>query len=149
MDGSVARWSAVYLEHLQARKLAANSLRAYRRDLESVAGELAEHLVRPEQLREHAERLCALIESAPRAKRQKAELPQDLTKIVAAQRLRAALLPLLDRRSRAGCASMAGIYHQVLQAIAAEPLRAMRRRTSLSSWQKAGVAARSMAGIAP
>ncbi|GAA4847688.1 tyrosine-type recombinase/integrase [Saccharopolyspora rosea] len=42
MDGSVARWSAVYLEHLQARKLAANSLRAYRRDLESVAGELAE-----------------------------------------------------------------------------------------------------------
>lgn len=60
-----------------------------------------------------------------------------------------ALLPLLDRRSRACCASMAGIYHQVLQAIAAEPLRAMRRRTSLSSWQKAGVAARSMAGIAP
>ena len=62
----------------------------------SLAGELAEHLVRPEQLREHAERLCALIESAPRAKRQKAELPQDLTKIVAAQRLRAALLPLLE-----------------------------------------------------
>ncbi|MBK0869904.1 ATP-dependent helicase [Saccharopolyspora sp. HNM0986] len=62
----------------------------------ALAGELAEHLVRPDALREHAEKLCALIENAPRAKRQKAELPQDLTKIVAAQRLRAALLPLLD-----------------------------------------------------
>jgi integrase/recombinase XerD len=39
-DGSVARWIEMYLEHLQARKLAANSLRAYRRDLESVAVEL-------------------------------------------------------------------------------------------------------------
>ncbi|WP_243789808.1 ATP-dependent DNA helicase [Saccharopolyspora gloriosae] len=62
----------------------------------SLAGELAEHLVRPEQLREHAERLCRAIEDAPRAKRQRAELPQDLTKIIAAQRLRAALLPLLE-----------------------------------------------------
>ena len=42
MDGSVARWSAVYLEHLQARKLAANSLRAYRLDLAAVSAELAE-----------------------------------------------------------------------------------------------------------
>ncbi|GAB2660813.1 hypothetical protein GCM10027271_19450 [Saccharopolyspora gloriosae] len=62
----------------------------------SLAGELAEHLVRPDQLREHAERLCRTIEDAPRAKRQRAELPQDLTKIIAAQRLRAALLPLLE-----------------------------------------------------
>jgi integrase/recombinase XerD len=38
----VARLIEIYLEHLQARKLAANSLRAYRRDLESVAGELVE-----------------------------------------------------------------------------------------------------------
>ncbi|SDP90808.1 integrase/recombinase XerD [Actinopolyspora xinjiangensis] len=35
-------WIAAYLEHLQARKLAENSLRAYRRDLESIASELAE-----------------------------------------------------------------------------------------------------------
>ncbi|MEY8042159.1 tyrosine-type recombinase/integrase [Saccharopolyspora cebuensis] len=42
MTGSVAHWIESYLEHVQARKLAANSLRAYRRDLESVAGELAE-----------------------------------------------------------------------------------------------------------
>lgn len=41
---SVAHWIEAYLEHLQARKLAANSLRAYRRDLESVAAELAELL---------------------------------------------------------------------------------------------------------
>ncbi|RCW40506.1 integrase/recombinase XerD [Halopolyspora algeriensis] len=41
-ESSVAHWIAAYLEHLQARKLAANSLRAYQRDLESVAGELAE-----------------------------------------------------------------------------------------------------------
>ena len=40
--GSVAYWTEVYLEHLQARKLAANSLRAYRRDLDSVGAELAE-----------------------------------------------------------------------------------------------------------
>ncbi|MFR9732149.1 ATP-dependent helicase [Saccharopolyspora sp. MS10] len=62
----------------------------------SLAGELAEHLVTPDRLHEHAERLCRLIEDAPRAKRQRAELPKDLAKIIAAQRLRAALLPLLD-----------------------------------------------------
>ncbi len=39
---SVARWMEVYLEHLQARKLAANSLRAYRLDLDSVGAALAE-----------------------------------------------------------------------------------------------------------
>lgn len=39
--GSLQHWIEAYLEHLQARKLAANSLRAYRRDLGSVAGELA------------------------------------------------------------------------------------------------------------
>ncbi|MER5393099.1 site-specific integrase, partial [Saccharopolyspora sp. NPDC002686] len=38
----LARLIEIYLEHLQARKLAANSLRAYRRDLETVAGELVE-----------------------------------------------------------------------------------------------------------
>ncbi len=49
--GALAYWTRAYLEHLQARKLAANSLRAYRRDLESVAGELAELTgLHPEQL---------------------------------------------------------------------------------------------------
>ena len=41
-EDSVTHWAEVFLEHLQARKLAVNSLRAYRRDLESVAGELGE-----------------------------------------------------------------------------------------------------------
>lgn len=39
-DGSLRNWIEVYLEHLQAKKLAPNSLRAYRRDLEAIAGEL-------------------------------------------------------------------------------------------------------------
>ncbi|WP_256388091.1 tyrosine-type recombinase/integrase [Allokutzneria sp. NRRL B-24872] len=34
-------WIRAYLEHMQARKLSVNSLRAYRRDLESVAEDLA------------------------------------------------------------------------------------------------------------
>src|SRR5690606_11904873 len=62
----------------------------------ALAGELAEHLVQPQQLAEHAERLCKIIESAPPAKRQRAKLPQDLQKILATQRLRAALLPLVE-----------------------------------------------------
>ncbi|GAA0535979.1 presqualene diphosphate synthase HpnD [Saccharopolyspora thermophila] len=59
------------------------------------------------------------------------------------------LLPMLDRRSRACCASMAGIYHQLLGRIAADPRAALRERTSLSGWRKAGVAARSLVGMAP
>jgi DNA helicase-2/ATP-dependent DNA helicase PcrA len=61
----------------------------------SLAGELAEHLVSPDELQVHAERLCREIENAPKAKRQRDELPQELQKVVAAQRLRVALLPLL------------------------------------------------------
>ncbi|MEV0698544.1 UvrD-helicase domain-containing protein [Saccharopolyspora sp. NPDC050389] len=62
----------------------------------SLAGELAEHLVRPDDLRAHAEKLCHAVENAPRAKGQRANLPQDLVKVVAAQRLRVALLPLVE-----------------------------------------------------
>ncbi|SFT01915.1 presqualene diphosphate synthase HpnD [Saccharopolyspora flava] len=59
------------------------------------------------------------------------------------------LLPMLDRRSRACCASMAGIYHELLVRIACNPNAAMHQRTSLTGWRKAGVAARSLAGMAP
>ncbi|MDA3646234.1 ATP-dependent helicase [Saccharopolyspora indica] len=62
----------------------------------SLAGELAEHLVRPGELRDHAERLSEVIENAPRAKGQRANLPQELVKVVAAQQLRVALLPLVE-----------------------------------------------------
>ncbi|WP_263251173.1 ATP-dependent helicase [Saccharopolyspora rosea] len=62
----------------------------------SLAGELAEHLVDPEQLRGHAERLCRAVENAPRAKGQRTNLPEELRKVLAAQRLRVALLPLVE-----------------------------------------------------
>ncbi len=60
-----------------------------------------------------------------------------------------ALLPMLDHRSRACCGSMAGIYHALLGRIAADPVAASRCRVSLPTWHKAGVAARSLAGMAP
>ncbi|GAA0538264.1 ATP-dependent DNA helicase [Saccharopolyspora subtropica] len=77
----------------------------------ALAGELAEHLVSPDDVREHAERLCRAIEAAPPAKRQKAALPQGLQKIIAAQRLRVALLPLVEeyaqRKRREGAMDFA------------------------------------------
>jgi phytoene synthase len=57
------------------------------------------------------------------------------------------LLPLLDRRSAACTAAMAGIYRQLLERIAADPPAVYDRRLSLSGWQKAGVAARALIGI--
>ncbi|MET9627323.1 ATP-dependent DNA helicase [Lentzea sp. NPDC006480] len=62
----------------------------------SLAGELGEHLVTPEALQSHADRLCALIENAPKAPRQRDALPEKLQEVIRAQRLRVALLPLLD-----------------------------------------------------
>lgn len=66
----------------------------------SLAGELAEHLVEPDDVRAHAEWLCRAIEDAPRAKGQRANLSQDLQGIIAAQQLRVALLPLLTEYAR-------------------------------------------------
>ena len=62
----------------------------------ALAGELGEHLVKPDALKEHAERLIALIENAPKTARQKDGLPEKLRDIIAAQRLRVNLLPLLE-----------------------------------------------------
>ncbi len=56
------------------------------------------------------------------------------------------LVPLLDRRSAACVAAMAGIYHRLLQQIEADPQRALSERMSLSGGQKALVALRSLAG---
>lgn len=56
------------------------------------------------------------------------------------------LLPLLDRRSAACTAAMAGIYRQLLARIAAEPSRVYHERLSLSGWQKARVAAWALIG---
>ncbi len=62
----------------------------------ALAGELGEHLAEPDQLREHAEALARVVESAPPAKGQRPGLPQALTKIVERQRFRVALLPLVE-----------------------------------------------------
>jgi phytoene synthase len=58
-----------------------------------------------------------------------------------------ALLPMLDRRSRACCAAMSGIYHRLLDRFMARPWLVLRDRVSLPGWEKAVVAARSLAGV--
>lgn len=59
------------------------------------------------------------------------------------------LVPLLDRRSAACTTAMAGIYRRLLDDIAADPPSVYHQRRSLSGWQKAGVAARALAGLSP
>ena len=56
------------------------------------------------------------------------------------------LLPLLDARSRACVRAMTGIYRRILSQIERDPQQIMRRRVSLPAWEKAWVAARSLAG---
>jgi phytoene synthase len=56
------------------------------------------------------------------------------------------LMPLLDRRSAACTGAMSGIYRRLLDRIAADPTSVYTARLSLSGWQKAGVAARALAG---
>ncbi len=56
------------------------------------------------------------------------------------------LLPLLDRRSAACVRAMAGIYHRLLERIEGDPERVLRERVSLSTREKAWVAARALAG---
>lgn len=54
------------------------------------------------------------------------------------------LLPLLDWRSRACTAAMAGIYRRLLTAIQRDPAAVLRGRLSLPGWEKAGVALRAL-----
>jgi phytoene synthase len=56
------------------------------------------------------------------------------------------LLPLLDARSRACVRAMTGIYRRILGQIERDPQQIMSRRVSLPAWEKAWVAARSLAG---
>jgi len=56
------------------------------------------------------------------------------------------LLPMLDRRSAACTGAMAGIYRQLLERIAAQPGAVLNSRVSLSTGEKAMVAARALAG---
>jgi len=59
------------------------------------------------------------------------------------------LLALLDSRSRACVAAMAGIYRRLLVRIEREPMAVTRGRVSLPTWEKALVAGRSLAGAQP
>ena len=76
-----------------------------------LAGELAEHLVDEDRLRDYSERVAAAIEDAPRGPRQRAELSQDLREVVATQRFRITLLPLVaaysERKRKEGALDFA------------------------------------------
>jgi phytoene synthase len=54
------------------------------------------------------------------------------------------LLPMLDWRSRACTAAMAGIYHRLLRRIQADPAGVLRGRMSLSGAEKVAVAGRAL-----
>ena len=54
------------------------------------------------------------------------------------------LLPMLDRRSRACTAAMAGIYRRLLATIRRDPAAVLSRRVSLPAWQKTAVALRAL-----
>jgi DNA helicase-2/ATP-dependent DNA helicase PcrA len=81
------------------------------RYLLELAGELAEHLVDEEKLAHYSEEVAAAIETAPRAPRQRDELSQNLREVVATQRFRLALLPLVhaygERKRREGALDFA------------------------------------------
>ncbi|WP_051712297.1 phytoene/squalene synthase family protein [Spirillospora albida] len=57
------------------------------------------------------------------------------------------LLPLLDRRSAACTAAMAGVYRRLLERIAERPCIALSSRVSLPPWQRAVVTARAVTGV--
>ncbi|MFJ3338798.1 presqualene diphosphate synthase HpnD [Streptomyces sp. NPDC086766] len=57
------------------------------------------------------------------------------------------LLPLLDRRSGACVAAMAGIYRRLLDRIEREPQAVLRGRVSLPGREKAYVAVRGLSGL--
>jgi phytoene synthase len=57
------------------------------------------------------------------------------------------LLPLLDRRSGACVAAMAGIYRRLLDRIEREPEAVLRGRVSLPGHEKAYVAVRGLSGL--
>jgi len=54
------------------------------------------------------------------------------------------LLPLLDRRSRACVAAMAGIYRRILDRIEQDPTAVLRGRISLPTQEKLWIAARAI-----
>lgn len=82
-----------------------------------------------------------------------ADDPDDLTALVEYEAARAAewfdvglrLLPLLDRRSRACCAAMAGIYRELLSLMVRRPRAVLSGRSAVSDRRKVVVAVGSLA----
>lgn len=66
----------------------------------SLAGELGEHLVEPDQVRRLAERMLPVLEHAPPGKRQRAEPSAGYKARIAGQRMRCELLPLVEEFAR-------------------------------------------------
>ncbi|MGH9130966.1 MAG: phytoene/squalene synthase family protein [Acidimicrobiales bacterium] len=81
--------------------------------------------------------------------------PDDLSALVIFEARRAlpwweeglSLLPLLDWRSRACVAAMAGIYRRLFTAIQRQPTAVLTSRLSLPTWEKAWVATCALAGV--
>jgi phytoene synthase len=57
------------------------------------------------------------------------------------------LVELLDARSASCVLAMTGIYRSILERIAEDPGQVLRGRISLPAWEKAWLAARSLAGV--
>jgi phytoene synthase len=57
------------------------------------------------------------------------------------------ILPLLDGRSASCVRAMTGIYRRILARVERDPEAVLRTRVSLPPWEKAWVAARSLAGV--
>jgi 15-cis-phytoene synthase len=57
------------------------------------------------------------------------------------------LLDVLDSRSASCVMAMTGIYRRILDRIEANPHEILEHRISLPAWEKAWVAARSLAGV--
>jgi phytoene synthase len=57
------------------------------------------------------------------------------------------LVDVLDARSASCVLAMTGIYRRILERIAREPNEILERRISLPTWEKAWLAARSLAGV--
>jgi phytoene synthase len=57
------------------------------------------------------------------------------------------LVDVLDARSASCVLAMTGIYRRILERITREPQEVLHRRISLPAWEKAWLAARSLAGV--
>jgi 15-cis-phytoene synthase len=57
------------------------------------------------------------------------------------------LADMLDSRSRSCLLAMTGIYRGILERIERQPTEVLERRISLATWEKALLAARSLAGV--